>query len=291
MTADKLAELFPDPAVRKVVARVSKNNRSDAEEMENDYELLDKDLKRVSWQSGAACFGGLADMYAAKETCRYLRYSPDCSDELYWESCLRWVELCQELGIISSKQTPTDILSAGLQLDLHDPELYVGNLYIQLCLLRWLREAPVLVENVLDLVDNAGRDFWASVAYCHGYNVPNVDHSLLPYSGGIYSVVGWDKTAFRDFALVLRMHEATACPKTVDDRQAGEALNKGEDFAWNWQGASVRPPKKFVLKEREMLLSGELFPLLGSRSYEEAETLVKQFNQRKSVVQFEDSNS
>jgi len=275
MSPKELAKLFPDPTVCKAVERVSNNQSSDAEEMENDYALLNAAGRVVIACEEAICFSNLAEEYRDHPDSHYLRYYivPDGS-LVSQKKALRWVELCQELGLLGGNQTPQETLSRGLLLNLRDSNMFVGKLYMQLCLFRWLREAPVLVNNVLDLVDNAGRDFWAAVTFCHAHNVSNVDHSLLPFSQGIYPVYGWDRTAFRNFALVLRLHEAAATPESTDCRRISVAFPNSDNFSWNWHDSTVKPPKKFVLKEREMLLSGELFPLLGANSYDEAEELV-----------------
>ena len=80
-------------------------------------------------------------------------------------------------------------------------------------------------------------------------------------------------------------------PKAVDGRQIAEALSEGGAFAWNWQKQSLKPPKNFLVQKREMLLSGELVPILGAASYEEAEKLINHLKETNSSVKFEDCPS
>jgi len=286
MIETNLEDIFPDPVVRRAVERVNNNNRTADWGMSTTYSLLNEEKKLVQERKHSACFGDLPTMYTS--SCCYLRYN-FCVASPVTEACQRWLELCKEVGIFDDS-TPVD-KKEGLLVNLQDPETRVGKLYLQLCVLRWLQEATSLVLNVIDLVDNAGRDFWSAVAYCHNFNVANVDHSVLPFSNNIYTSGGWPQTASRNFALVLRLHEAVVNPAAVDSRPAKKALEKKYQFDWGWHRKALKVPKDFVLKNRAMLLSDELFPILGAYSWDEAAQRVNQLQKRKSSVEFENSNS
>lgn len=290
-----LKSLFPDTTVLNTIKRVMSNTSSFAEPMSTNYSFLDSD-KSVTYTSvGQACFGGLRTGWISKckvdKKNKYLSYLPQYSLKCNAKLRTRWIELGQELGILDESVTAKHIHTNGILVDLKDPKLTIGELYLQLTFMRWLREAPYLVMNIVDLVDNAGRDFWASAQFCHSTNMGRVDHSLLPFSAG-YAVGGNHKDISRDLGLTMRMHKVTVLPRSTDKRTIVKTWNGTlAQGAWNWFSTTVKPEKNIIVKHPAMLLSSELHPLIYTGNVETAIKMLKTLKDRKSCVEFEEQKN
>ena len=280
-----LTSLFPDPAVRKVVCRVDSRSKgaADSPDFNTRYSLLDKDRK-VLYNTGAeACFGSFRLYLSRHKTTRFLRHKPTyTNDTTGWER-LRWIELGVDVGLLPEDQKPKDIVDEGLVIDLEGPKTSIGYLYMCLSYLRWLREAPRLVKNSIDLVDNAGRDLWAAVAYCHEKDIYQLEHSILPYSRGYSRMAGRNND--RNLALVIRLHQAALDPLSVDKRLMSE--NKTKNWAWDWQTKSVLPPLSLCVTNRWMLLSSEVYPIILCGNYDKAKKMATEIKKRSNCVNFE----
>lgn len=283
-----LIDLFPDSNVRDVVKRVMANGSSHSEAMSSSYSFLDT-KKNVVWSSGhQACFSQLYTFWQREgKKAKYMSYLPKYSPTCKKKDRIRWIELGQEMDILDDSVSATHIHTNGVVIDMKNPELTIGELYIQLTYMRWLREAPVLVNNVIALVDEAGRDFWAAVQFCHNSNVSNVGHSILPFGRGGYGSGGNTAKVGRDLGLVMRMHKASSLPRVTDKRTVADALKQGTGFRWNWHTTTVKPEKNMVLKHKLMLLSSELHPLIYTGSVKKAASMIETLQKRKSVVEFE----
>lgn len=254
--------------------------------MSTNYSFLDKNKKQVFISTAQPCFGSLFKYWKATKEAQYLRYLPIYSSHCKREKGLRWVELGQEMDILPDDISAKELYTNGITIDMKDAKLTIGELYLKLTFMRWLREAPSLVSNVVTLVDEAGRDFWAAVCYCHSDNICKIDHALLPYKGG-YPVGGHAASIERDLGLVMRMHQIAAAPRLADTRTVVDALKKNAGFYWNWQSKTVKPEKNLILKNKLMLLSSELHPLIYSGDVGKAEKMIKTFKLRDSSVVFE----
>lgn len=281
-----LEKLFPDAAVRNIVRKVNADKSKHSENMSTDYSFLDKNKKVIFTSSGQPCFGSLWINWRGYSAARYLSYLPKYSTKVPKESRLRWIQLGQELGILPDDVDAKHILTNGLLVDMHDPTLTVAALYLRLTYLRWMREAATVVTNTLTLVDDAGRDFWAAAMFTHLNGVVRLDHSLLPFSVG-YPTGGHHNDINRDLALVIKMHEVTVAPHLSDDRIVKKLLDSGAQFRWDWQSKTIKPKGKMVLKNRLMLLSSELHPIIYSGSTKKATEMIQTLKKRESYVQFE----
>jgi hypothetical protein len=282
-----LEKLYPDIGVREIIRSVHEDRSKETEAMSTSYSFLDS-KKNVIFNSGhQACFGQLWTNWKMKSKARYLSYLPKYSTKGPNKAKrIRFIELGQEMGILPDDMEPKDIYTNGVMIDILDPDLTLGKLYMQLTYLRWLREAPSLVGNILRLVDDAGRDFWAAAVFCHKYNCTRVDHSLLPFSAG-YPSGGHRNEVDRSLGLVMRMHKATVAPSLVDKRKVVKLLKDGKDMRWKWHAEVTKPEKHLLLKDRLMLLSSELHPLIYSGSVEKASEMIKTLEKRESHVKFD----
>jgi hypothetical protein len=264
-----------------------KNSSSHAESMSTSYSFLDT-KKNVVYSSGhQACFGQLFTNWRKHyKKSKYMSYLPGYSKTCKKATRIRWIELGQEMDILDDDVSATHIHTNGVVINMKDKDLTIGGLYLQLTFMRWLREAPVLVNNVLALVDEAGRDFWAAVQFCHATNVQRADHSLLPVRKG-YSAGGNGVNIERDLGLIMRMHKTTVTPHLTDKRTVVTATTKGTGFRWQWFTHTVKPEKNLILKHKLMLLSSELHPLIYTGSVKKAEAMVKTLQKRKSFVEFQ----
>ena len=284
-----LENLFPDTAVRNVVRRVDADKTRHTESMSTNYSFLNKKKDVIFTSSGQACFGSLWGNWRSFTKARYLSYLPQYSTKVDRKTRLRWIELGQELDILPEDVDTKYLHTNGLLIDIDDPDLTMGALYLKLTYMRWMREAASVVNNTVLLVDGAGRDFWASAAFSHFYGVARLDHSLLPFSSS-YPVAGHHKTIDRDLALIMKMHSVTVAPHLSDSRVVKDTIKPGNVCRWNWQTKTIMPtvtPVKMVLKDRLMLLSSELHPLIYSGSPKKASEMIKTLRQRGSHVEFE----
>jgi len=289
-----LSKLFPDTTVRAAIQKVMANSAVHVETMATDYSFLDKEKNNIFTSQGQMCFGSLN--YNWQQACNdaragkgpvYLKYRPLYSSKVNEANRLRWVQLGQEMDIMPDDVEAQEILSSGIVIDMLDDNLTMSELYLKLTYIRWLRESATLVNNVITLVDEGGRDFWAAVTYCHHEGCGRVDHSLLPFAGG-YSCDGYKKSINRDLGLVLKLHQVSLMPRQADKRLVKDIIGNPEKaFLWNWQDTTIRPKKNLVLADRLMLLSSELYPLISCGDIEKAQELVKNLERNKSHVKFE----
>jgi hypothetical protein len=282
-----LTQLFPDTSVRNAVLKVLRNKSAHGEAMSTDYSFFDDKNKLIYASAHRPCFGSLyVDWRAHKVKSKYMSYLPKYSQTCSKENRLRWIELGQEMDILDDSVSPQHIHTNGILIDMKDENLTIGELYLKLTFMRWLREAPVLVNNIITLVDEAGRDFWAAACFCHGDNVSRVDHSLLPYKTG-YPVGGHRTDVERDLGLIMRMHKVATTPRLTDTRKVVTQVNSGTgSFHWQWHAKTVKPEKNLIVKDKLMLLSSELHPLIYSGSVTKAAEMIKTLKLRKSHVQF-----
>jgi hypothetical protein len=283
-----LSNLFPDLAVREAVKKVMANNTVKVENMSTDYSFLDESKKIVFESSGQMCFGSLNFNWreVIKKKPVYLRYIPLYSNVVSVKNRLRWIELGQEMDILPDDIEPQFILDNGLQIDLLAEKLTMSELYLKLTYIRWIRESSVMVNNVITLVDEGGRDFWAAVTYCHHTGCGRIDHSLLPFAGG-YPAEGYVKSINRDLGLVIKLHQVSLMPRQADKRIVRDFLEPKKDFLWLWQSETIMPDKHLVLQDRLMLLSSELYPLISCGDVTKAQELAKTLERNNSYVKFE----
>lgn len=291
--SELLTKLFPDPIVRSVVSRVNVSYGDAAPRYHTDYTLKSSKgivLKDMTEQS---CFGGLGWAYSEAKKRRkkvYLHYTPIYTDIVSKDTSYRWIKLGQALGIFPTDRTTKNIINEGLRINLDDKSLGVAELYLKLGFFRWIREAPRLVNGVVDLVYNAGCDVWASAVFCHYYDITRLDHSLLPFaSENIYSSSYLRGSV--DLGLVLKMHQLTRNPLSVDNRIFSdvcctEVSTEGGQF-WQWQNWAVKPLKSFYLRDRAMLLSSEVYPIIASRNPGKVSSLVVRLKENSENVKFE----
>jgi len=287
-----IKNLFPDKRVRDVVTKVVKNDEAFAESMLTDYSLLNHKKEVVMSTSHQPCFGQLYGNFSGRSSLTdkskravYLKYKTIYSSKCTKKIRYRWIELGQELGILDDELSIEHIYENGLLFDMTDKKLTLGELYFTLTFMRWLREAPILVNNVITLVDDAGRDFWAAVAFCHGTNVSRVDHSLLPFSRG-YAVGGNKNDIEKDLGLVMRLHEIAASPRASDKRTIQVHLKESKGFTWKWQSQVVKPKLNLVLEDRLMLLSSDVLPLIYTGNVKKSIKMSKELKRSKSYVKF-----
>ncbi len=280
-----LENLFPDTAVRTLVRKVNADKTRHAENMSTDYSFFNKKKDVIFTSSGQACFGSLWTNWKAKTKARYLSYLPKYSPKVSKRDRLRWIQLGQELDILPDDVDAKYLHTNGLFIDIDDPKLTMGELYLKLTYMRWLREAATVVNNTLLLVDGAGRDFWAAAMFSHMHGVARLDHSLLPFSSG-YPTGGHHNDINRDLALVIKMHQVTVAPHLSDDRVVKTLLSKTGLPRWEWQAKTIKPKTQMVLKNRLMLLSSELHPLIYSGTATKAAEMIKTLKKRESHVQF-----
>lgn len=305
MAEDTLLEtLFPDPTVREVVRRVEATPTGRRPRLDTTYHVLDKNKTRVGGRFNSSCFAQLAgDISENRKKVRYLHYQPQYNDDLLTspgdergnvvfvpvKNRVRWLEMGIEVGVIPYTYDPKTLIEGGITIDLTSSHVGVASLYMLLVFFRWIRESPQMVNSVIDLVDNAGRDFWAAVAFCHYNKSFYLDQSLLPFQG-CYTVSGHPAGTERDLGLVLQLHRIASDPFSVDERiflQEVDRCNKKDiPFYWNWQQETVRPPKRFQLGDRLMLLSSEVYPIIACGNFKRAEELVRELKEQSEYVKF-----
>lgn len=289
-----LSKLFPDTTVRAAVKKVMGNSSVHIESMSTDYSFLNKDKSEMFTSSGQMCFGSLnynwqqvvGDSSAANQPV-YIKYRPRYSSKVKATNRLRWIQLGQEMDIMPDDRTAQDILDNGIIINILDDDLTMSELYLKLTYIRWLRESAILVNNVITLVDEGGRDFWAAVTYCHHDGCGRVDHSLLPFAEG-YPCSGYQKNINRDLGLVIRLHQVSLIPRQADERLVKNIIgDPHKPFMWNWQSSTIKPKKNLVLMNRLMLLSSELYPLISCGDVDKAQELAKNLERNNSHVKFE----
>ena len=290
--AKLLSDLFPDSIVRAAVSKVMKNNVKHVETMSTNYEFLDEDKNSVYTSMSQMCFGSLHENWTAV-TCNYnpmyLRYKPMYSSKVNKENRLRWLELGQEMCIMPDDVTPKELLDNGITINMLSDGLTMSELYLKLTYIRWLRESAVLVNNVITLVDEGGRDFWAAVTYCHDTGCGRIDHSLLPFADG-YAAGGSGHTnnINRNLGLVIKLQQVALLPRLADKRLVKDIItNNKKPFAWQWQSKTITPDRNLILKDRLMLLSSEVYPMISCGDIDQAITLSNKLKKLNSNVKFE----
>lgn len=281
-----MRELFPDRLVRGIVSEVDRA-KYDRMHYRVSYKLLDKDRKVIANYPGNNCFAGLAGhVRKCIDNVQFVRYRPEVHPETTEDDYRRWYKLGREIGLYGAEQDEDEVFKQGITIDLKDEKTLVPRLYMQLCWMRWLREGPGIVKHTLKLVHEAGRDVWASVAYAHKHHCFYVDQSLFPFNASPYSVANHPSKADRNLALVLHIQRLCLTPEQTDKRHYLTQVKKKNDYHWKWQGWAIVPPVNWFLKRREMLLADDLFPVLVSGSFKQAEKLVNQIKRESNCVEF-----
>ncbi len=291
-----MQQLFPDRTARRLVKAVN-TKMYRVPSYRTDYTLLDIDDKVVVKRTNRSCFADLGDDLArhAAENPRYLTYCPTQENDqeiprhVSPEQCVRWARIGQEIGLLPPvhyQSAENMVTGAGLIIDLDSEAAIFPRIYMQLCWLRWIREGPGIVLHATGLIDEAGCDPWAAIAYCHRNHVGFLDQSLYPFSTS-YPLEPHPRSASRDLGLVLQMHQLTYSPEKIDARHFKTCATKGLDAEWNWQRKTTIPPKRFILTNPEMLLSSEVYPVIACGSFERAAELVDQLKRSSSNVAFE----
>lgn len=225
-----------------------------------------------------ACFGALAINASDTKT--------PFSDKPYWltylplkglsseqaSHYLPWVLLLQSVNVLPSHQPPREIVSKGLSVCLSDPQLSPYGLYLQLSLLRHLKDSPQLVRYCLQM-SAAGADFWAAFFYLHDLYSTRNDHSLIP--AAIYGgqTVG-------NIAPIVSMHRFQIKNGSIDPRNFFDVLTSAaksrDSIPWNIhkQTNNLSLGISCVAKPKWRLLDSRLLPIFQARDSEEARELI-----------------
>lgn len=295
----QLEKLFPDKLTRETIRSLYNRKMDEVPAYSTSYTFHDSDWQLVKEANGHACFAQLGEYWGTllkeNKKPKYLRYRPQYDIGKGEALAKRWVELGFAIGLIEQSEindSPYAVKQRGLQFDLEDNKLSFAKLYMSLCYLRWLRESPTLVQNVLDLVEKAGRDFWLSVVYCHAHWVYNTGHSILPFRCDPYHSQA-NKQA-RDLGWGLQLYLLCEKASSVYSQSFSEALApyesgkfKNISGAINFHEKVVKPQNSFILKDRLMLLSSEVYPIVTCGSYDRAAVLAKQIEEQSKNVEFE----
>ena len=186
----------------------------------------------------------------------------------------------QALRILPNNQEAEQIVTKGVEFNLYDKETTATQVYLGLSYLRWMREAPMVVRHTLRLAYDGGRDFWAAAMFAHFCGCHFLDHSILPFKG-LFVVSGYDKRAFRDLGLVLRLYDVLCGPKEADSRSFKSFWSDRSEHRWDWQTKTLLPKKSFYLEDRMMLLSSEVYPVIAAGSLKKATEKVQELTKLK----------
>jgi hypothetical protein len=275
-------------SLESAVVRVLNNTQAGGSGMSVEY-YLTEGKKSVRYQG--ACFSGFASHMKEgkfdpnKTTLTYLPPEfPSSRIKLY----RRWVELCQTVGVVPKTQSVEDIMNNGLKINIGDPKLSPFGFYLQCCFLRYIKEVPRLVENVVDLVNN-GADFWAAFAFCHDHNVGyNCGHSISPsgaYGGGAKGML----------SLATSLHRHVRGKVTLDDRVLSTSISNLQNptiysnVPWQiharvrnlaFEGKSIHP------SHTKQVLNPKLIRVFLSDTKEEFEETLQNFKEENPDVVF-----
>jgi len=278
----QLASFLPGESFRHYVARID-STKFTARGYHADYKLLDEE-KRVLGNYSENCFGNLPRyLYSLRDkNPRYICYTVVEAAEITKQDMLAWAALGRKIGLLPSDQTPQEIIKEpGITLDLE--ETTVPRLYMQLCWVRWLREGPGIVKHSLQLVNGFGCDPWAAVAYTHKFHIRYLDQSLLPY--GNYRVSGTPVTAERDASYIIQLHWLmnNSSVSTCNESYKRVVLRSEGTVKWNWNTSRIIPKKRIVLRQREMLLSPLILPIISCSEFHNVEDAAAQLNNDKDI--------
>ncbi len=268
-------------ALKESIVRAANNTAAGfTHSLKTEYTLSHNGGKPV--RVTAQCFGGLAtnmrtNKYDPKHT--VLRYLP-VETTLPVSTCLRWLALCQRVGIIPADKDPKVLFYHGLTIDLGDDNLSPFGFYLQVAFYRYMREVTRLVENVLDLVDN-GADFWAAFTFTHDLNVNNPAHSLCPTK--TYKGPGRD-----DLSLAISMNRFTGRKAVIDTRKLWEVINQQpETIPWEIHKNILSLGfGSICVAKPDQILDPHLIPLLRSDSKEELLERVENLKEECNHIQF-----
>lgn len=293
LNAELMRRLFPDRTIRRLLAAVQ-SKRYKTPKYAVKYYLRDADDKVLLETQNRACFGDLGNYLKNRPATRYLTYCPhqaveeDGSVPVPLAHCIRWAEIGQAIGLLPLKQTAKSLVTGeGIRIDLDAAEAIIPRIYMQLCWLRWIREGIGIVLHGTQLIDEAGCDPWAAIAYCHRDHVGYLDQSLYPFSTSIPGLGSHPANAGCDLGIVLQMHRLTHCPEEIDDRHLKTACINERSLMWGWQTGTTVPPRRFIVSNPEMMLSSEVYPVIASGSFKRAAELVEQLKRNGRNVTFE----
>lgn len=273
----ELEALFPDPYIRGIISAVEKNEPSIKPAHACDFVGWDAKGKKIFEETNVACFAQLPRLCTYNKTVKYITYKP--RETATKEETIRWIQLGQDVGVLTDTEEAAVIAERGVKINVQDPNLTIGNLYMQLTYMRSLYEYISLVRNVIELVDKAGRDFWAALIFCHYTHGTDTNHGLLPFNKSPYSKSEKD----RDLGLALQLYNTCNNPPLVDKR----AVIKAEGcWSWSWHANILNFNKSFIVKNRWMLLSSEVYPIITCGSFDKAESMVNELKKGNSNVKF-----
>jgi hypothetical protein len=275
----ELEALFPDPYIRGIISAVEKNEPSIKPNHACDFAGWDAEGKKMFEKTNVVCFAQLPELCFDNKTIKYITYKP--RETATKEETIRWIQLGQDVGVLTDTEEAAVIAERGVKINVQDPNLTIGNLYMQLAYMRSLYEYISLVRNVIKLVDKAGRDFWAALMFCHYNHGTDTNHCLLPFNKSPYSKSEKD----RDLGLALQLYNTCNNPLLVDKMTVISATKRG-DWSWGWHRKILNFNKSFVVKNRWMLLSSEVYPIITCGSFDKAESMVNELKKGNSNVKF-----
>lgn len=261
------------------------------------FQLLDEDKKFLADSTNEnhkdkkdACFYYLPAKIKANSTTAYLRYQLDPAGQSFTtrQEKINWLSLLKALELLPPTDSSIEqLIDQGIYIDLRPNNVTAGQLYLWLCLFRFLVEAPGVIKYVPRLVNEAGCDFWAALCYCHNLHGNFLDQTIIPYCKGYtvntshsklkYKTLGF-KSNPSDLAIPLHLHLICHKLAEYDSRHYLTRCKIDGRCFWSWLEKTVIPPKAFLLKSSELILSKAALPVVLAESWEEAE---KQFEQLK----------
>lgn len=280
-TDQLLKDLFPENEFRSLINRVKKDSVPKSWANSIDYTLHNSAGEVLQQVLKAACFGSLGTQLRTllKEGKKptHIRYKPIPypKAKLSRVRQLRWIRLGFKRGVIPRGTGANKILDEGLLLNFSDPSWPITRVYCTLAFLRYIREAPSLVKNVIRLVDQGGRDFWAAFCFCHEKNCYAKGHSILNYHEG------------KNLATVLNLHHYFKDPASFDKRNILETIEGGPYAYLSWKmHETITPKVKVEVQDSLMLLSSEITPAIECGSIIAAAEAIKELKTKETTVKF-----
>jgi len=290
--SDTLAEIiFPDNVVRRVVKEV--DDPTTMSKLPDMYKN-GKNMYRVRDASGACifervervCFAPLLTWLNGQsygvdgdprraETLEYTLPVHNLTNS----EVLRWFQAAKAAGGLSSKIEDVNDLQALVKrgvcrIPLVNTDITVAELYITLCVLRWIREGGSLIRDTLRLVDEAGREFWSALAFCH-FRVRghSSGQGLYPYTGA-YVAGGMHESSYTDLAMVRRIRRIANSSTPIDNDLLFTTARAGDGISWNWF-RHLRTTNNIIFADRAMLLTDAALPAIWATDDDRAAALIQ----------------
>lgn len=217
----------------------------------------------------AACFASAlswARKFAPQHPERLLlAYKLPSPFKLPPETRRRWLELGCRTGYLPPHYWVDDLLATEeVTINFQNKELSEARAYATLSWVRWMRDNESFVRAVLQLVDEAGCDVDAAVAYSAGFLLSS-GHSFIPWSGRArYTnpyLQGRDSSA--NVFSVRLLRKARLSPHFGDTAALWGAVERG---CWQVESRVFTAKPQLRVHHHEALLLPELTPLYDAEN-------------------------